>query len=129
MFKRGNAVVEFALVFPFFVFLCVAAFRVGLLAIQQFGWHRLCAQTARTLALSSLATAPELTAEARRILSNHEPLGVQIRVQPVPSRTPVSAYRNRKRVELIDLTLEKEVSLFRLRAKARQTRIRTLGRV
>lgn len=129
MSRRGHAVIEFALVFPFFVFLCVATFRLGLLAIHQWGWNRVCVKTARTLAEGPLTTAPELQLQAKHLLTRHEPLRVQVRLQSVPRIPSASPHRAQRQVELLDLVLEKQVTPFTLYAHAREVRVRPRGRM
>jgi hypothetical protein len=113
------------LVFPFFILLCVAAFQLALLALQQLDLNRSCLRVARLLAQSPSASTSTLAVEARQYLRNKEPLRINVVVRTLPSRPVRSPYRAPKSVDIIELSLMKLSHGLTLTSHVNEARVRS----
>ncbi len=103
---KGNAAVEFALVFPLFVLTTLAFIDLALLAIGQMALEGACAEAARRLSISNLESPAQMQPVAEMWLSEklHAPVQTAVLLRSLPTKPFSSPYRKKKSAEIIELT-------------------------
>ena len=82
--KRGSALVEMALLVPYFFLLVLAVVLMGLLAVRQYRLEQCGIQTLRKLALSKVSNQDELIQLARRFIAEKYGDGIEVELDVRP---------------------------------------------
>jgi len=129
-FPQGSAIVEFVLVFPLLFLLVLAFFDLSLLLIRQLSLEEATRVLARRLALSNTMHLSQLRTEADQWLNVRYKVNTpfSLRLRTLPSAPPMEPLRQKKSVQIMELTTEQmyELGPFPLKLKSHVREMRTV---
>lgn len=101
-------VVEFALLAPWALFFCLVMADLILITIHRFRLDALCAETARALAQSPAASVEEMRNVASSHLAFLPAVDLTVEMRDLSAK-PVPPPRETRRIEIIEVTMRRQV--------------------